>query len=249
MSWSYVSIDVVAFSAEAEKRAEELDLSRFDLEEEIVFEDGRFSCELDDVDFFEDNLDNEFTGPFLLMRALADALGSDGKATIVLKSVDWENEFNTCLVYYYLGDEIKLRKFYDNDTGCYDFHDFLSVLLDMKTDSVKEIIEEMDKEVETEEDYDDEDELNSIVFDERYHLIYSIAYTLGYYDFYQSKRNITRHYDGPKVAALFDLIDELRPACCFSYDELESDDFSPNLNWEEKGIAKFTENEKEMLLK
>ena len=249
MAWNYVSIDVVAFSDDAEKRVEKLDLTRFDLEEKISFSDGRFFCGLDDVEYFEDSLENEFVGPFLLMRAFADALGSEGKATIVLKSVDWENEFNMCLVYYYLGDQIKLRKFYDYDTGCYDFHDFLSVLLDMDTHNLEEIIEEMDKEIETEEDYDNDDELNSVVFDQRYHLAYTIAYTLGYYDFYQSKNNIIRYYDGPKVAALFDLIDELRPACCFSYDELESEDFSPEPNWEEKGIANFTENEKEMLLK
>lgn len=180
------------------------------------------------------------------MRAFADALGSEGKATMILKDTEWENEFHTCLAYYYLGDGIKLRIFFDEETGLYDFHDFISVLLDTETSVLEEIVAEMDLEVDTEEDYD-ESELNSIIFDDRYHLVFNIAHTLGYYDFYQTKENITRSYDGPKVAALFDQIDKLKSVCCLNLDDLESGEFVPEPSWEEKGITVFSEKEKKYL--
>ena len=248
MSWSSVEINVEAYSADAVEKIEDLDLSVFGLEEELSCENGVFSCSLSDVDCFEDDLDDEFTGPFLMMRAFADALGSDGKAVIVLKDAEWESEFHACYVYYYLGDGIKHRVFFDEETGCYDFHDFMSVLLDKETSELEEIIAEMDLEIDTEEDYD-EDDLNGIVFDNRYHLVFNIAHTLGYYDFNQSKKSITRAYDGPKVAELFDLIDQVKAACSCEYDDLESGDFAPDPDWEEKGIAAFSNKEKEMLQK
>lgn len=248
MSWNSVEIDVTTYSDEAKKKIKGLDLSVFGLEKKLSFSGGKYHCKLEDVDDFVDDLDDEFSGPFLMMRAFADALGSEGKATIILKDLEWENDFHTCLVYYYLGDEIKLRVFFDEETGCYDFHDFMSVLLDLETTKLEDIVAEMDLEVDTEEDYD-ESELNGIIFDDRYHLVFNIAHTLGYYDFYQSKENITRSFDGPKVAALFDLIDKLKAACCFSFDELESGEFKPEQSWEEKGIAVFSGKEKETLLK
>lgn len=246
MSWNSVEINVIAYSDEAKKRVEELDLSNFGLEEELSYDDGKFHCNLEEIDYFDDDLDDEFSGPFLLMRAFADALDSEGKASIVLKDIEWENDFHACLVYYYLGDGIKLRVFFDEETGLYDFHDFMSVLLDTETSVLEEIVTEMDLEVDTEEDYD-ESELNSIIFDNRYHLVFNIAHTLGYYDFQQTKEYIIRSYDGPKVAALFDQIDKLKAVCCFSYDDLESGEFVPELDWEEKGITAFTEKEKKML--
>lgn len=64
MSWNSVEIDVIAYSDEAKKRIEELDLSSFGLEEELSYVDGRFHCELEEIDYFDDDLDDEFKARF-----------------------------------------------------------------------------------------------------------------------------------------------------------------------------------------
>ena len=48
---------------------------------------------------------------------------------------------------------------------------------------------------------------------------------------------------------MFDMIDKLKAACRCEYDDLESGDFMPEQDWEEKGITVFTDKEKGMLLK
>ena len=248
MSWKEVRIEIETFSTQAEDRIRSLDFSELSSEfpPELDNHNGKFIYVKRNVDYFDDYVGDMYSGPFFMMRVIVDALGSQGKAVMVLKATEWEDEFHSCIVYYYLGDEIRTRVFFDNDTGCYYFNDFLSALLDMPTDKLTEIYKEMNdgEDIETEQITDETDR---IVYERRGYLAFSIAGALGYSDLQNVKENIIEAYNGPLVASLFNEINEMKKSCSCSYGELDDGAFIPTLDWETKGIVKYTEKEKQVL--
>ena len=214
MSWKEVRIEIETFSKQAEDRIMSLDFSELSSEfpPELDNHNGKFIYVKRNVDYFDDYVGDMYSGPFFMMRVIVDALGSQGKAVMVLKATEWEDEFHSCIVYYYLGDEIRTRVFFDNDTGCYYFNDFLSALLDMSTDKLTEIYKEMNdgEDIETDEITD---EIDRIVYERRGYLAFSIAGALGYSDLQNVKKNIIEAYNGPLVALLFNEIDEMKKSC------------------------------------
>ncbi len=254
--WSTVDLKIKTFSDDAAERIEEIDFSEFGFSDAET-DDGEYHFSETEMDDFEENIDTEDSGPYYVMRLIEKALGGEGKAVMVLKDTEFEAEYHTCIAYYCLGDGIKSRCFADVDTGLYTFNDFMSALLDMPDEGIGEIYHEMfgdedDEEYEDEENEEEEEEYDDEYDDDwleegRHHQAYLVASTLGYYDYYGSKKSITKSYSGPKVAALFDMVDILKEKCQISESELEYDSFEPDLSWREKYAVQFTDVEKNIL--
>lgn len=241
--WSTVDLTIKALSSNATKQIDEIDFSEFGFSEPLK-QDNTYRFSETEFEYFEENLDTEDSGPYYVMRLIEKALGPDGKAVMVLKDTEFEAEYHVCIVYYYLGDKIRTRYFQDMETEIYEFNGFMSALLDMSDDEIGGIYKEMFDG--KDEDYDERAEYMWLKTG-RYHQAYRVAKTLGFYDYYGLKREITKYYNGPKVLALFEKVDELNEKCLLSESEIESGDFIPDLSWEETYNVKYSAEEKGML--
>ena len=257
--WDSVEIDIRVTEHDTAKRVEKLDFSKVGLDVTLKKVDDTSSENKNimyyrlfetHVDDFIDDTEDETVGPFAAMRIINDALGMDGTAVTICKSVNTNNEVNECIVYYFLGDEIRTRDFLDVDTCYFYFNDFLEVLLDLPDEKIQTIHKEMFEEVKGGDgDSADKDKIERIINQGRNHLAYEIAAALGDPDLNNEKELITDVYDGPGVSALFDAVDEKRKNCVLDYDYLANKDFTPALKWEDEGITTFTKLEKYVMKK
>ncbi len=232
-NWNQIEISVIAGSEESANKIADIDLTEYGFYDDLYRKANNFYCHLDEeedesesFDSFFDDLDDSSTGPFALMQEFANALGSTGKAYFSLWDDNFEKECNKYVIYYYLGDEVRMRVFEkENETDYYYFENFLSALLDMSTEEISSIYRNMS---------------NEAPVTVRNEMASFIACTLAHYE---TKERILEKYNNPRILTLLITIDRMRQ----KYDYYDLPLLEPVMDWEKKGIVQFTAIEKSML--
>lgn len=164
-----------------------------------------------------------------IISELAEALGNDGWAYI---TVEIDYDIPNCTTYCYLGDKIRILDFVDDDDPAFVYSrtNILGGILKLPENDIKQLFCEV-----LEEDESYYDDVDSPVIE--------IADALDDYSEYGTNvKGMLKACNGPYATALFKEIAETAKKC--SYKEHK---FIPNIEWEEKGIAHFTDKEKHVL--
>lgn len=235
--WAEASIEVHTFTENAKKKVASLDLLKeFEFPGEFAIRGNRLYC--------HETIKIEFDAE-TIVKKIANILKDDGTVSATYECAEDEAEAYT---YYYLGDGIKFIYFTsapirgddecEEDDEYYEFNDDIynlsaryAAVLQFDSLELKEIYKEIYTEVleqeETTDNIDSDEELIDGILGIMNECIPEIGY--GF-------------FSSPHLEKLLEQIENNTKTRRF-----ESHDFVPNLGWEAKGIAHFSDIERSFL--